>query len=166
MALRPTHRDALLLDLLTEQEKKTEQVKAQKQQDILEQQSKNRIRNSLLEAKVFYEKDQFNPARKLLNQVLSEDPKNPQAKELLGKLETRLQAHLENLLKTGDKLYQEDEIEGARDIWEAALRLDPENPVAKEKLERAKRVLENLENLRKAEESQGSPQQTPATPTE
>jgi len=155
MSLGPTHRDRLLLDMLAEQEKQTKQVKAQQQQDIREQQRKNRIRNSLEEARVLYEKDQFNPARKLLNQVLEEDPGNPQAKEMLSQLETRLQGHLDHLLKTGDKLYQEGEIEGAQNIWQAALRLDPENAVAKEKLERAKRVLENLENLRNADESQG-----------
>jgi tetratricopeptide (TPR) repeat protein len=154
-ALEPNQRDRLLLDLLAEREKKTERVKARQQQDILERQRKNWIRNSLLQAKVLYEKDQFNPARKLLNQVLEEQPDNLQAAQLLSQLEDRLQGHLENLLNTGDKLYQEGEIEGARDIWEAALRLDPENTLAKEKLERAERVLENLENLRRVEESKG-----------
>ena len=163
-SLKPTQRDQLLLDLLAEQEKKHEQAKAQQQQDIREQQRKNRIRNSLLEAKLLYEKDQFNAARKLLNQVLAEDRENSQAKTLLEQLEAHLQTHLESLLKTGDKLYQEGKIEGAQDIWEAALRLDPENPLAKEKLERAKRVLENLDSLRKAEESQGKTKQAPVTP--
>jgi tetratricopeptide (TPR) repeat protein len=161
MTLEPTHRDRLLLDLLAEREKKTEQAKAQQQQDILEQQRENRIRNSLLEAKLLYEKNQFNSARKLLNQVLEEQPDNPDAKKLLSQLERHLQSHLDNLLKRGDKLYQQGEIEGAQNIWEAALRLDPENPLAKEKLERAKRVLENLENLRKAEQAKGADKRPP-----
>jgi tetratricopeptide (TPR) repeat protein len=164
MSLKSTQRDQLLLDLLAEQQKQNELVKAQQQQDILEQQRKNRIRNSLMEAKVLYEKDQFIPARKLLNQVLTDDPDNSQAKTLLEQLEAHLQTHLETMLKTGDKLYQEGEIEGAQDVWEAALRLDPENPLAKEKLERAKRVLENLETLRQAEESDGKLKQPPASP--
>ena len=161
MALEPSQRDRLLLDLMAEKEKKTEQAKAQQKQDILEQQRKNRIRNNMVEAKVLYEKDQFNLARKLLNQVLAEEPDNPQAVKLLAELESRLQAHLDYLLKTGDKLYQEGQIEGAQEKWEDALRLDPENAVAKEKLERAKRVLENLESLRKAEESKDDSKQAP-----
>ncbi|MGD8589605.1 MAG: hypothetical protein PVG22_12330, partial [Chromatiales bacterium] len=136
----------------------------QQKQDILEQQRKNWIHDSLLEAKRLYEKNQFNPARKLLNQVLEEEPGNPEAKKLLSQLEGRLHGHLENLLKTGDKLYQEGEIEAARDIWEAALQLDPENALAKEKLERANRVLENLESLRNAEKSEGKIKRPPAPP--
>jgi tetratricopeptide (TPR) repeat protein len=154
VALEPTSRDQLLLDLISEKEKKTEQARAQILQDIRAQQRKNRIQTSLQTAATLYEKDQFNAARKLLNQVLAEEPSNAEAKKLLTQLETRLEGYLENLLKTGDKLYQQGQIEGAQDIWQAALRLDPENALAKEKLERAQRVLENLENLRNAEQAE------------
>ncbi len=153
LSLETTQQDRLLLDLIAEKEKKTKQVKAQKKQDIQEQQRKDRIQNKLQKASTLYEKDEFDAARKLLNQVLTEEPANPQAKRLLAQLESRLESHLEHLLKSGDKLYQEGEIEGALGIWKAALRLDPENPLVKEKIERATRVLENLEDLRKAEKA-------------
>jgi predicted Zn-dependent protease len=161
LSLETTNRDQVLLDLITEKEKKTEQVKAQKKQDIHEQRRKSRIENSLQKANTLYEKDQFNAARKLLNQILAEEPANSQAKQLLSQLESRLENHLERLLKTGDRLYQEGEIEGALGIWEAALRLDPENPTAKEKIERATRVLENLEDLRQAKKVKDGSRQGP-----
>jgi tetratricopeptide (TPR) repeat protein len=158
LSIEPTHRDRTLLAMLAERKKETAQVKARQRQDLLEQERKNRIDQNLAEARARYEKNEFNAARKLLNEVLEEDPGNQQAQELLTQLEAHLQTHLEQLLKTGDKLYQEGEIEGAQDIWEAALQLDPENPLAKEKLERAQRVLENLESLRKTGQPPGPPQ--------
>ena len=152
LSLEATQRDRQLLNHLTEKEKQSEQAKAQQQLDMQEQARKDRIEYSLQEAKSLYEKDQFNPARKQLNQVLAEEPTNSEAKKMLSELEKRLQSHLDYLLKKGDKLYQQGEIERAQAIWKAALRLDPENSLAKEKLERASRVLENLENLRRAEQ--------------
>ena len=70
---------------------------------------------------------------------------------MLSNVESRLKSYLENLLNAGDRLYREGEIEGAKATWRAALTPDPQDPRAREKIERAQRVLDNLENLRRSD---------------
>jgi cytochrome c-type biogenesis protein CcmH/NrfG len=84
--------------------------------------------------------------------VLKESPKNETAKKLLTDINKTLKKYIENLLLAGDRLYRDGEIESAKATWRAALTLDPMDLRAREKIQRAQRVLNNLENLRKTNE--------------
>jgi tetratricopeptide (TPR) repeat protein len=112
---------------------------------------KHRIQQHLGEARHLYETGQLNEARRVLKVVLKEHPRNRDAKKLLHNVESQLKRYIENLLAAGDRLYREGEIEGAKATWRAALSIDPQDPRAREKIDRAQRVLDNLENLRKSE---------------
>jgi len=148
LSLHPNEQDERLMQhLLTEQNqdrKKTESERRAQREMAWKQRNQSRQE----EAKRLYESGQLTEARQVLKAVLKEDSKNEDTIALLADVETRLKSYLENLLTAGDRLYREGEIEGAKATWRAALTLDPLDPRAREKIERAQRVLDNLENLR------------------
>jgi tetratricopeptide (TPR) repeat protein len=154
LSLESTPQDEGLMNFLLQEQKnhleKTKTVERSKR----EQAWKHRNQRRLDEAQRRSESGQFTEARRMLKEVLKEDPKNEQAKSLLANVESRLKNYIENLLAAGDRLYREGEIEGAKATWRAALSLDPQEQRAHEKIERAQRVLDNLENLRKSEPAQ------------
>ncbi len=154
LSLEPKPQDERLMSFLLKEQKqhleKTKTVERSKR----EQAWKHRNRRRLDEAQHLSESGQFTEARRVLKVILKEDPKNAPAKKLLATVESRLKTYIENLLAAGDRLYREGEIEGAKATWRAALSLDPQEERAREKIERAQRVLDNLENLRKSEPNQ------------
>lgn len=112
---------------------------------------KHRNQQRLEEAHRLQERGQLTEARQVLKTILKEAPRNDSAKMMLHDIEKRLNHNIENLLAAGDHLYREGEIEGAKATWRAALSLDPQDRRAREKIDRAQRVLDNLENLRNSE---------------
>ena len=151
LSLETDPQDQRLLDHLQKKQLKAQQAQEQKQQAIRQQVLKSRNQERLQQARKFHQANRLNEARKQLYLVLKEDPKNQQALQLLGVLKNQLEGYLNNLLKAGDRLYREGEVEGAKAIWQAAYNLDPNDSRAREKIERAQRVLENLDTLRKAQ---------------
>jgi tetratricopeptide (TPR) repeat protein len=149
LSLEANTHDQLLLDQLTDKKIQTTQDEVRKQQDIRVQQWKSQLQERLRTAEALYQKGQLNKSRKQLERLLAEDPSNDKAKELLVRLRAELKVHLDRLLEAGDRLYREGEIEGAKALWQAALKLDPRDSRIIEKLERVDRVLENIETLRK-----------------
>jgi len=148
LSLHPTEQDERLMQhLLTEQHQDREKTESE-QRTQREMAWKQRNQTRLAEARRLNESGQLTEARRVLKVILKEDIKNENAKALLTDVESRLKSYLENLLTAGDRLYREGEIEGARATWRAALTLDPQDERAREKIERAQRVLDNLENLR------------------
>ncbi|MCU7845057.1 MAG: hypothetical protein KZQ93_14605 [Candidatus Thiodiazotropha sp. (ex Monitilora ramsayi)] len=141
-----------LLDEQIQDKKKTENMERAQR----EMAWKHRNRKRLEQAERYSESGQLTEARRILKLILKEDAKNKSAKSLLAKVETRLKNYMENLLTAGDRLYREGEIEGAKATWRAALSLDPSDKRAREKIERAQRVLDNLENLRKSGPNNGN----------
>ncbi len=151
LSLEQSEQDERLMDYLVEEHqdnlKKTQTVERAKREMAWKHRNKQRME----EAQHLSETGQLTEARRVLKMVLKEDPRNDTAKKLLRDVETRLHSYIENLLNAGDRLYREGEIEGAKATWRAALSLDPQDSRAREKIERAQRVLDNLENLRKSD---------------
>jgi predicted Zn-dependent protease len=154
LSLESTDKDQLLLTMLAEKAKKAQQIQAKKAQARLKQARQQWIEETLHEAMTLYEADRYKEARQRVNQVLAEAPDHAEGKKLLARLEEELQLYLANLMKTGDRLYREGAIEGAHKVWKEALQLDPENRLARDKLERAERVLDNLKDLRESTPSE------------
>ena len=151
LSLEPKEQDERLMAYLL----KEQQEHVEKHQTVerakREMAWKHRNKRRLEEAKRFYESGQLTEARQVLKTLLKEDPRHAEAKKLLRNVESRLKSYIENLLAAGDRLYREGEIEGAKATWRAVLSLDPQEQRAREKIQRAQRVLDNLENLRKSE---------------
>ncbi|MDJ0808110.1 MAG: tetratricopeptide repeat protein [Gammaproteobacteria bacterium] len=149
LSIKADEEDQRLLSQLTEKKVNTLRKEVQKQRGIREKALKDRSEDRLQHARQLFRSGHYAKARKQLKQLLSEDPDNQAAIKLLAQLQTKVEAYMDSLLKTGDRMYREGEIEGAKAIWQAALNLDPNDVRVKEKIKRADRVLKNLESLRK-----------------
>lgn len=149
LSLEQDEQDLRLMGYMLKEQKQNREKTETTQRTQREIAWKHRNRQHMEEANRLYESGQLTEARRVLKTILQEDPKNASAKTLLKNVESRLKSYLENLLSAGDRLYREGEIEGAKATWRAAQTLDPQDKRAREKIERAQRVLDNLENLRK-----------------
>ncbi len=149
LSIEANAEDQRLLDQLTTKKEQTREKEVKKQRGIREKQWKNRNQDRLQQARQLFRNSQYAESRTQLIILLREDPSNEAAKKLLNKLQTELKSYLDTLLAAGDRMYREGEIEGAKALWQAALKLDPNDSRVKDKIERADRVLKNLESLRK-----------------
>ena len=149
LSLEQDEQDLRLMGYMLKEQKQNREKTETTERTQREIAWKHRNRQHMEEANRLYESGQLTEARRVLKTILQEDPKNASAKALLKNVESRLKSYLENLLSAGDRLYREGEIEGAKATWRAAQTLDPQDKRAREKIERAQRVLDNLENLRK-----------------
>ncbi len=70
-----------------------------------------------------------------------------ESRRLLAQAEDALADSTKILLDAGDMLYRQGKVKEALALWDAALSVDPYNPDARRKSERAARVLFNLEAL-------------------
>lgn len=151
LSLESDEQDERLMSYLLKEHKqnleKTQTVERAKREMLW----KHRNQRRMEEAQHLSESGQLSEARRVLKMLLKEDPRNKTAKNRLRDVEARLKNYIESLLTAGDRLYREGEIEGAKATWRAALSLDPQEHRAREKIDRAQRVLDNLENLRKSE---------------
>ncbi|MES9946231.1 MAG: hypothetical protein B6D78_08685 [gamma proteobacterium symbiont of Ctena orbiculata] len=152
LSLKQDKADQNLMEHLLKEQIQYKKAVAKEELATREQKWKKRIDKNLAEAKRLVESGQLKEARLALNLVLKESPKNETAKKLLADVKRTLKKYIENLLLAGDRLYRDGEIESAKATWRAALTLDPLDLRAREKIQRAQRVLDNLENLRKTNE--------------
>jgi predicted Zn-dependent protease len=148
LSLEQNEQDLHLMEYLLKEQQETREQTEIAQRTRREMAWKHRNQQHMEKANRLYESGQLTEARHVLKSILQADAKNASAKALLKKVESRLKSYLENLLAAGDRLYREGEIEGAKATWRAAHTLDPQDKRAREKIERAQRVLDNLENLR------------------
>lgn len=149
LSLRQDKADQNLMEHLLKEQKQHKKAVATQEKAVREQKWKQRIDKHLAEARQLTESGQLKDARKALKSVLKESPSNETAKKMLSEVNGRLDKYIENLLLAGDRLYRDGELESAKATWRAALALDPTDERAREKIQRAQRVLDNLENLRK-----------------
>lgn len=149
LSLKQDEADQDLMEHLLKEQKQHKKAVASKEKAERAQRWKQRIDKRLAEARRFSERGQLRDARRVLELVLKEAPGSEAAKKMLSEVNGRLEKYIENLLSAGDRLYRDGEIESAKATWRAALALDPQDERAREKIQRAQRVLDNLENLRK-----------------
>ncbi|MEW8370138.1 MAG: hypothetical protein AB2632_09595 [Candidatus Thiodiazotropha sp.] len=153
LSLKQDKADQNLMEHLLQEQVEYKKEVAQKEQANREDKWKKRVDKNLAEARRLIESGQLKDARRALKRVLKESPKNEAAKKMLADVNRTLAKYIDNLLLAGDRLYRDGEIESAKATWRAALTLDPLDQRAREKIQRAQRVLDNLENLRKSNEN-------------
>jgi tetratricopeptide (TPR) repeat protein len=149
LSLKVDESDQNLMDHLVKEQSENKQVLAKKERTARQKRWKEKLNKHLTEANRLLESGQLREAKHALQKILKDVPKNIRAKEMLARVNQQLQRYIDNLLSAGDRLYRDGEIESAKATWRAALALDPQDQRAREKIQRAQRVLNNLENLRK-----------------
>jgi len=68
-------------------------------------------------------------------------------KEMVARVESRLQKEAESHYAAGAKRFLAEDLEGAVKEWEITLKLDPAHPKARKDLERARRMLEQVKAM-------------------
>jgi tetratricopeptide (TPR) repeat protein len=82
--------------------------------------------------------------------ALQAEPKHARARRHLDGLRERMRPDVASLIESGRRKFQQEDLQGALDLWRRALLIEPSNAEAKEYAARAEQLLENLDRLRGA----------------
>jgi len=80
--------------------------------------------------------------------ALDADAGHEGARRHLAELRAKLAPQVEGLIDSGRNAFQQEDLQGALDVWRRALLVDPDNARAQQYVARAERLLANLEQLR------------------
>ncbi len=80
--------------------------------------------------------------------ALDADSGHERARRHLSELRARLAPQVDGLIDSGRDAFQQEDLQGALDVWRRALLVEPENARAQQYVARAERLLANLEQLR------------------
>ncbi len=86
-------------------------------------------------------------AVRILENMAQKDRDTVAGRLLLDRTRAELDRETRKMLEAGDQLYREGQVQEALAVWQAALNMDPFNPEARQKSERAMKVLSNLREL-------------------
>lgn len=87
-------------------------------------------------------------ANRLLQEFAHIDAEHPTYLKLKLRHREKVDQIVNIKMAQGNALYRQEKIEQAKQVWEEALRLDPENHTLRNQIERAQQVLKKLETLR------------------
>lgn len=82
--------------------------------------------------------------------ALGADPNHGRARRHLDGLRTRMRPEVAVLIESGRRKFQQEDLQGALDLWRRALLIQPNHAEAREYAQRAEQLLENLDRLRGA----------------
>ena len=137
------------LAVVGEKLRMSEALAAERQRARLEEKRQRRARRLLEEAKAEIEARDYRRALDILATVAKLQPDNA---EVIGLQETAwsmLSPQVEALVKLGDHLYLDEQLEAAVATWQAALSLKPGDEAILARVDRAETVLTRLDDLRR-----------------
>ncbi|MCB1774355.1 MAG: hypothetical protein KDI88_12115 [Gammaproteobacteria bacterium] len=105
-------------------------------------------REMLQDAKQAVEAEDYRRALDTLDQVAALQPNNPEISDLRQAAEKAINPQIEALVKLGDHLYLDEQLEAALATWQAALVLNPQDQEIASRIDRANTVLSKLQHLR------------------
>ena len=113
------------------------------------------------EAKAAIDAREYRRALNLLAQVEALQPDNAEVAGLKQEAWSMISPQIEALVKLGDHLYLDEQLEAAVATWQAALTLKPDDEGLRDRIDRAKTVLDRLETLRQRQQPGQGPSETP-----
>jgi len=129
---------------------KVNQSQAKKRRRAIRQRERKlRAKVLLGNAKVAIDMHDYRGALDILDKVAKLQPGNDEVETLQQKALTAISPQVEALIKLGDHLYLDEQLEAAIATWQAALLLKPVDEEILARIERAKTVLNRLDTLRK-----------------
>lgn len=108
-----------------------------------------RAKSLLAEARVAVDSRDFRRALDTLDEVAELQPNNPDIAGLRRIAQEGISPQIEALVKLGDHLYLDEQLDAAVATWQAALLLSPENVDIESRIDRATTVLQRLDQLRR-----------------
>ncbi len=110
--------------------------------------SQARFQTHLRDANVALAKGDLETARRSAVAATEIDPYHPELLTTKSEIQRQITQRTDLLISEGSSLYRRGEFHAAQKRWAEAVRLDPENTLARARLERAERVIDKLERLR------------------
>lgn len=149
--IKPTPQSEHLLGRIR-QEEAAEEKKAQAQAAVRSKQKLARRRDRLFkQATADFESGAYRESIGGLNQLLTSNPQDREARALLEQVTRERDREVDRLLAYGDRLYREEQIEQAVSVWESADKLAPGRTDIAGRIERAMKVLQKLQEIQQVE---------------
>lgn len=108
----------------------------------------DRVERLLSEAMQERQQGELVSAMMKIDEALKQDPESPRVREQLSEIQEHLGRQVETLMQLGDSLYRNQQTRSAIAVWETAMKLDPNQEQLKERILRARTVLNKLESIR------------------
>ena len=132
-----------------------ESVVAQRKKANRERERQARAKVLLNNAKALIEAHDYRGALDTLATVSKLQPSNSEVAGLQQEAMSLLSPQVKALIKLGDHLYLDEQLEAAVATWQAALTLKPQDEEILARIDRAKTVLNKLETLRRQQRESG-----------
>lgn len=116
---------------------------------VEKQDRQDRAKELLVSARAVIEAREYRKALDILEKVSQLQPNNSEVSGLQKKAWSMISPQVEALVKLGDHLYLDEQLNAAVATWQAALNLKPDDEDIAARIERAKNVLSRLDELRK-----------------
>ena len=140
------------LNAVAAQLREGESLAAQRRKARAEKERQARAKVLLDEAKVAIDAHDYRRALDVLTQVAELQPGDPEVAGLQQEAWAMISPQVEALVKLGDHLYLDEQLEAAVATWKAALNLKPKDEDILARIERARTVLDRLDVLRKRQQ--------------
>lgn len=129
-----------------------EQAAAQRRRAHARKVEQTRAKVLLGEARVAIDARQYRRALDVLEKVEKLQPENREVSGLQEEAWSMISPQIEALIKLGDHLYLDEQLEAAAATWGAALNLKPGDPDIVARIERARTVMDRLSDLRQRQQ--------------
>jgi tetratricopeptide (TPR) repeat protein len=136
------------LVVVREQIKEGEQLAEERRRLRAEKARQGRAKELLEEARTAIDASDYRGALDILAEVEGLQPDNPEIEGLAQTAWSMLSPQVEALVKLGDHLYLDEQLDAAIATWQAALNLKPNDEEILARITRARTVLKRLDDLR------------------
>lgn len=136
------------LAIVREQIKEGEQLAEERRRQRAEKAREQRAKALLVEARAAIDSSDYRGALDILGEVAQLQPDNPEIDALTRSAWSMLSPQVEALIKLGDHLYLDEQLDAAISTWKAALNLKPGDEEIVGRITRARTVLKRLDDLR------------------
>jgi tetratricopeptide (TPR) repeat protein len=136
------------LAAVREQIKEGEQLAEERRRQRAEKARQQRAKELLEEARAAIDASDYRRALNILEEVADLQPDNPEIGAMARDAWSMLSPQVEALVKLGDHLYLDEQLDAAVATWQAALNLKPGDEEIVARITRARTVLKRLDDLR------------------
>lgn len=132
--------------------RQSETIAAERLRASREKERQLRAKVLLGEAKAAIDGRDYRRALDILEKVAQLQPDNSEVSGLQQEALSMISPQVEALIKLGDHLYLDEQLDAAVATWQAALTLKPDDEAIVARIERAKKVLNRLDALRRQQQ--------------